>query len=301
MRLLITLSLTFCWQLHAMAQNSWPNDSAFWKFHGSTLIVGTPISDYFIFELNGDTLIGGQTYSKIYKTAENFNPLDNLHPYTYFPRIFYGGIREDDKVVYFYGPSQGESLVFDFKHIVGDTVATVDYFGNPVKVTVLSIDSVQMLDGSYRRRFNFWPDFGAPYIEGIGTQDIFPIYYAMGGPGSTNWQLTCFMDYGNLLYYESATEECSLITSANEIDVSNNRLEVFPNPFSDECRISFGSTIHNAHIRVIDPLGRTVINKEVSQASSLNISGDELKSYGCYLVVLDQEDISVTAKIVFGR
>lgn len=245
--------------------------------------------------------MNGKLYSAIYQTDDEAINIPNNYTYTFQPSHFIGGIREENHVVYLYGSAFGEKLLFDFNHLVGDTVATVDYLGNPISVTLKSIDSVQMLDGTYRRRYNFWPDFGAPYIEGIGTQDIYPIYYAVGGPGSTNWQLTCYIDHGNLLYYQSATEECSLITSANEIDVSNSRLEVFPNPFSDECRISFGSTIHNAHIRVIDALGRTVINKEVSQAPSLNISGEELKSYGCYLVVLDQEDISVTAKIVFGQ
>ena len=109
------------------------------------------IEHYFI---EGDTMISGQNYAKIYR-------------YKNKPE-YIGCFRESGKKIYYTGmdyhffETDSEILLYDFTKALGDTVYTLTSSYN----TIESIDSI-LIGGSYRNRYYLHD--GQQWIEGIGS------------------------------------------------------------------------------------------------------------------------------------
>ena len=194
-------------------------------------IQGSPYVTYkYRLGMIGDTLINSKLYSKVYSlNSESLNILD---------AIYIGAIREENKKIYTVKEDQGETevLLYDFDVEVGDIITSNASFGYMTEpLEVLSIDTIVLLDGTIRKKYNVGPDF---WVEGIGSMSGL---FAPITPMLTNYTapwLKCFNHnqtniYINEYMAELSCESCFCILDTASLDNSQNMI-VYPNPFYDE-------------------------------------------------------------------
>ena len=138
--------------LHSQEFVAFPKDSAQWIYQAYSEY-GT-LTGMRIHSIQGDTIIDGKLYSKYYDEHQHVC----------------GFIREDSNLIFFLPslqclPSQppsttGEVVWMDYNLLEGDTFVFPPYqeglIDPELLITTMGvIDSIQLLDGTYRRRWNF--------------------------------------------------------------------------------------------------------------------------------------------------
>lgn len=205
-----------------------------------------------IYTVEGDTLVAGNTYAKVYRQR-----LEE-------PASLYALVRESDEQVLRYYSNIGESVLYDWSLVVGDTVvvAPEDAMAIGVNdyVVISSIDTITLLDGQERRRWTCdfinlsYPSvhdtvpsvrdtvFGfGQYIEDMGVINQRPIfsplvyyldYFLFLVPRP---DLLCFERQGQLLWTNPDFDACVL--NASENLARDATWSVYPNPVRDQLRI----------------------------------------------------------------
>lgn len=237
--------------------------------------------------LNGDTVVNSIAYHKLFG-------------YSPSPTIV-GGIRNDtvSKKTYFicFNSSSppncsshlSEKILYDFSAGIGDTV----FYGTcGISYIVTSIDSIQLLDGTYRKRFKCNNCFGGEVIEGIGnngnlicgTQD-----------GMAYLSLLCFEQDSTTLYTQSPSmynpaypNSCITLVGMQEQNATFS-LTISPNPFSTQTTLQTDNLLHNATLTVYNSYGQQVKQFVIRNSSSFVIRRDNLPS-GLYFIRLTQDD-----------
>ncbi|MFH1052512.1 MAG: T9SS type A sorting domain-containing protein [bacterium] len=227
----------------------------------------------------GDTVINSKTYHKLYLQRKyvNFTFSCDTCGFVFVldSAFYFMSYREENKIIYFVpqqnafnDPPGTEYPIFDFNLTrVGETILGYEYMFLPygssqdptpipgcgvlqdtVTLTVESIDSVEMSDGSYRRRINFKPlTYGLreSWIEGIGSTKGFGLSLNVTNSNNT---MVCFSHNGiNLETAEILSQQLctrypdSTITFAGRCEYTeptlvedftlDNDKSVFPNPF----------------------------------------------------------------------
>ena len=204
----------------------------------------------------GDTIIGVQTYKKIFHFSTQFG----TGPFW----TAIGRYDTIDKRVYL-GYGLNESILYDFSLQVGDTIRGyhIDLLLAPgvdtVKVDFM--DSI-LLNGVYHRRFNSTPIqiplTGGPirytYIDGIGSPLGFKdICFAF----ECNSSLECVGKTFNQSLYPDSLYHCIYATPTKDITLKNAIL-VYPNPVSEEIRIHSTESVYEIEIR--DMMGRVIFH-----------------------------------------
>ena len=195
-----------------------------------------------------DTIINSRIYKKLYLFNDSVFNINNA--------IYLGGIREENKKIYYLGDTihygkpldcTNEVLLYDFNLNVGDTF----YFGLPQtdslicnnsywNVVVISIDTIN-LGNKLRKRFIF-NDYTTQWIEGIGNVNGLLLSIPPWIPGSVpQGSLICFKQNDTIVYFNSNFSECMPL-NINENNVMNENILVFPNPANDYLIIKSGIT-----------------------------------------------------------
>lgn len=208
-----------------------------------------------IFEFRDTILHNGRIYKRLWSTRDSL--------LTGFEPMGVGFREEAGGKIYRY--QQGlaeEELVYDFSLEPGDEVI----FGGFPFYFVRAVDSVQLADGSQRRRLevvlNAAPSSdGVFWIEGLGSEinTFFPEgSFIIDGYA----HLLCFYQNEELLHsteLANGPEGCyqALVTTEEESKALTWNL--FPNPVSDLLNIRFGQpTTHALHLRLRNHLGQVV-------------------------------------------
>ena len=253
-----------------------------------------------VFRMEGDTLLNGKTYQKIYRY--------------YDPDFSGGGLyhdfyrQEGDKVFVYRAGEEREYLFLDFGLEAGDTMSAnwleKDIPGYPFngkwtfRVNRVS-DTVFANDETPRRCLyvDFLEDqcpimaYRQIWVEGIGTLE-YGIWWnrnviAIGG----RQEMLC-CELGDMLLYQNPRyNTCFMEPTGNEKDGISTPCRLFqnvPNPATGETRIRYelpdGTT--DARIGIYQPDGRAVSLHNLSEAQGeLVIRGGELKP-GMYLYSL---------------
>jgi len=216
-----------------------PTEHAEWNVRfvsgddGASLLDTTMLS----YSLNGDTLLNGINYKKIYSNSGSFN--QPIYQYK-------GGLREENKVVYFlsgqingYGYlsdkgikkmkscggsmaaySDSEIKLYDFNNNqVGDTIS-YNFFPTIIKGT----DSV-LVGNSYRKRYHINGLFSDDYIiEGIGSvvSGIFGSITDIPMCGHYEWEFVCLSQNGETVYKNPEYSECTSYEKWNDNPLRKN-------------------------------------------------------------------------------
>lgn len=270
----------------------------------------------YVYAVVGDTVIDGLQYKLLgYNLAYNWGNSSPEINYPYqFPGQIFGALREDasHKVwfrnfdsllnwigcINFYYPFipftvDSDMLLYDFGLEVGDTAYWTAYEYNVVR----KIDSVQLLDGTWRRAISFdsllafyGPDY---WIEGIGSHwGLFGPYCKEPFEGECS--LNCFKKSDTLVYegysFYSLTDCNHIYTNVFSPTVELDNL-VSPNPATDF--IIFN--LHNfatadCEISIYNSTGQTINHFSSRHSTQLKIPVSEIGNCGMYYYMMKVND-----------
>jgi len=210
-----------------------------------------------------------------------------------------GYLREDTvarKVYYTDLTGDNEILLYDFSLDVGDI-----FQGMLWPLEVLEVDSIQLHDGTLRKRIKLYGEIPQYWIEGIGN--------TWGGLIWTDWNPTAFHESAHLLCYfendsilyrnELFSYDCDYCyISVNTETTGNSPIPKFyPNPFTQKVSIAMDNLLHGETLELeIKTLeGRTVYRETISSNTTLNLS---FLYKGIYLLTLKNKHLQFTEKII---
>lgn len=303
--LISLLSLSFTFGNAQTPYHPFPEDSAQW----SIWVNNTTSIKSFQLKMFGDTLINGINYNKIYKSPYiNYPPLntDTLHCF----------IRQDtaQRKVYVRYPfniynDSSEILLYNFNLHVNDTFnikLIADGTTHPFLVTYV-IDSVQT-NIDFRRQFEFQPvsfpvwgpgcDYGCQWFEGIGNFCNFlyteiPVGYC-DSPNYHQFNTECFWQNG--IYVTGGTYcDYNSPVEVNEPDWQSNKLEIIPNPVTDESAISLQDK-NITEIKIINSSGQVVLKKN-SDINNFKIIANDFKN-GIYILLSNSTNNVYSQKFI---
>lgn len=226
---------------------------------------------YLQYNLAGDTLIDGFVYRKL--MVEEF---------------YQGALREEPGKLLLHLDGV-ETTLLDFTLTVGDTIFFSDCDrNNPDNCQLMrveTIDSVEVLDGSLRKRLNFevyLPNtfntslyYSVSWIDGIGsTWGIIPSGCGVIGGGRSlspvcEQRLVCVQDTNNLLYNNTEDQiwECSersIVSSSRNDRLPEESIMVSPNPALNGVSITAVNDLQFSRLRLQDITGKVLIDQVVS-------------------------------------
>lgn len=292
--LLITYMLAFLANIKGQDYIPFPTSNTVWSEHFRAP-VSTSLTSYYYRNIlaDKDTTIGAKTYHQLFYSHSDTVYSENSSA------VYNGGIRENNRQV-FYLPkdSVNEYLLYDFSLQVGDMIK-YDYsafshqmgLGPMDSLFVSSIDSVLILDGSYRKRIRFSfniddiePIPWASWIEGIGYEMglLIPI-----GDIPTNGQkytLGCLKQNNEIIYYDNLFDNCYPVNQSVFEFSKQNEITISPNPVQDYCKIQWEvNNVQFDRILISDVYGRIVFSEKIDQNNETIIDCRNF-GQGMYLV-----------------
>ncbi len=309
--LLVLLSLLGCVKLSAQEYEYVPfvREGIEWCYFADGWAQTADYDHFYLYKIEGDTLIAGTTYKKC--NSYNVGKNGKLVREGYF--------REENKKVYFlnhestsYG-KDGECLLFDFSPtLVGDTLSwdTIYDTGSLIsKIDTLTID------GTLRKRFEFVEKFdedfyysGYAYTEGIGETGKYEFGISLGaGLLSPFMPLsTCIgCIYHEIVYVKRSTDGVfeylneklynDFLASSIE-SVSSSSLKIAQEAGQWVLTLPPGGK--PCKVEVADAAGRMVWSKSIAgNSGTLNIPTTGFVP-GTYIVVLTAQSGKMTQKVV---
>jgi len=246
-----------------------PHSNAVWNYEYMLICLGWGgiENDSYSYIFSGDTIVGLQSYQKLFipavnvisNTCGNGSTVDITAGYK-------GAIRQDtsNKQIFFLPPSDSvEQLLYDFNMQVGDTVKGYIESYAFQKDIVQSIDSV-LVGSSYRKRWQINPWYGIQFIEGIGST------YGLieKSPGNIidapDYSLTCFSQDGQTLYPDTSSS-CDLIDAIVDKEIESSRPTISPNPFQSNATLlmNVGFEAKNLMLKICNSLGVIVRTENI--------------------------------------
>ena len=246
-----------------------------------------------LYIIQGDTLIGGLSYSKILKTEDSLTSV-------YTETDWF--IRETpDKKVYWLR-SGYELLLYDFGMQVGDTMHS-----GYCEMVLLSIDSVQLSNAEFRQRYNLHLDNSFVekeyvWIEGIGNMNN-PLIPSPCMGGAPWFELLCFEEDGIPRYPEWIEKPCNEVTTNIDSVSQQTNIEVFPNPTTG--RIYIETTLFpQSHftVTVFNSIGQLITSFDIDSFPANRYFFDiNNAANGIYFLVIDDGISQVIKPIVVKR
>ncbi|MFN3300585.1 MAG: T9SS type A sorting domain-containing protein [Sediminibacterium sp.] len=276
-----------------------PLENAVWTevqhiFSNDTIIVH--------YGIIGDTLIKGRSYKKI------FTSKDSAFKETNEDLSYFGALRtEGTKTLVLPKPRYAfdttEYLVYDANFKIGDTL----YYGivnseAGGSVIVNSIDSIQLLDNTIRKRWNFkrtyYRNNGTPtsqdcifsWIEGIGNIKCpFNEPFICAFASRSADRLVSFEENNNQIYTDTQYQDCKLddTVPTNE-QVFTSQLNIFPNPTSGVILIQasqFNNSHQNLTIKIVNLAGKLIFNDRVGFNGIFELNIEQVPA-GIYLIII---------------
>lgn len=298
MKNIITFLIIFLLANCSFAQTyiPFPSDAAQWNqlntwWEGGQW--GTFHTFNYQYRLMGDTVIKGNTYSKVYRLVNELYP------------DYIGSLREDDNKNIFFYPFESymepnisfpndtaEYLLYSFNNLEVGTILSINSYDN---IEVVAIDSI-LLQDVYHKRYRITGNgmAGLEYwIEGIGsTSELFSNYT---NEFESEFYTLCFKPDLIDTYYISSPDDynwCTYNVGINEIDL--NRFSVSPNPAHDNILIK-GEIPEKLNYAITDLVGNILIKGSYSANSPIGIA--ELKP-GIYALTICSNQTTYNIKFI---
>lgn len=275
--LFLFLSLIIFFNITVKSQKyfPFPTENVNWNVYLESSCDESPPDTILLrYTIHGDTTINEILYNNMcLEYGDTSNPVINS----------IGGLREDDKKVYFIGKDfigydhYEEVLLYDFSKQIGDTIK---HSSDGIFYSVIEdIDSIN-INGSYRKRFqvnNHWfyhnPDY---IIEGIGSVQNGLLGHITMIPtcGYHYWEHICFREQGIVKYLNPSFQDCfpkNLIALLYKIDFKKD-IQIFPNPTNDLLIVENNINNKTLLLKIYDVNGR-LLNQEtlITRKSIINM------------------------------
>lgn len=249
---------------------------------------------------DNDTTINGKLYHKLYNSEDTI----------FTEKELCGGIREENKKVYFYAldslsyPMEQtipgtEYLLYDFSLKVGDIITRDSFRISGPDLFVSKIDSI-LIGTEYRKSITFDNVWYLTWVEGIGSlRGII----TMNGPYPTGYgsmnNLICFRQNNEILYHNSGYDDCFYKNDYNSINGNKavKEITIEPNPVSTTCKLSY--TENYNQIQIVNMFGIVVREYNVNGQTSTIVDRNGLPS-GIYFIKLNGHGVvGATIKAIF--
>lgn len=300
-RILATLLIIYPLLLSAQTVDHFASESSKW-FVAESYGNGSPQNPSFIetvttvYGFNGDTLIGGDTWLKMYSTSDS----------SFTANLEYEGlIHSENGVVLFQDTANMIDTLYDFNLEVGDSVL-YDFYGMVDEyIEVIDADSIS-INGEMYNRLAFdepqqpqaFTNLYEYWIDGIGSVHG-PLFPHQPRVFSTEFPqslyLTC-SHVNEILYYENEFYDNCVVN----IILSNEKMEmvdftVYPNPSSDQIFVRQPHS-NTGSYSVQDMFGKKILFGQLeSNNQAVDIS--ELKS-GIYFLTITIDSGTLAKQIV---
>lgn len=278
--------ILFCLVSFAAKSQNYLNESCIWKIKDYAYVDLVFFnSDYYDY-INGDTLIGGIDYYKLYRkgtTISGFSQTDSM--FINDINDYLGAIREEDETwEWIEKDSLTPKVLFNFNLEEGDSVK----FNNENYNLILS-DSI-FHDGVYKKVYNLEGTI-IDLIEGVGfiTGPVSPLIkiesisyiqcFSKNGE-SLNPDLSEFESKFDDVFFEDIDFCEEVLSQTNGVNTPAIDVLIYPNPFADKISIEADFDIES--IRISNSFGKIVYEKEgsVDKINLENLGG------GLYFVLI---------------
>lgn len=254
----LLIGLVFGVYLSVSGQN-FPTDSAYWKERYYDIeCLNLPFCYEYQYFLQGDTLIGNNTYNKIYKTFRYFN--STYYDFGYQGAIYYDD--EADKVYWRQAAASKDTLLYDFNLSVGDTLPETFLYSSDMGL-IIRIDSIDTIVNNNKSIVRYHMDnagWGGAYIlHGIGStlgllEPIFPFFESEN-------HLSCFQNYTDSISYPGPDyQNCEIFTTVKDYPYSHGEVIVYPNPANGILNIDHAS---GSHVQIFSITGLLISESEI--------------------------------------
>jgi hypothetical protein len=266
-------------------------------------------SIYYVYFIEGDTLLANRTYKKLYYNSKLENTYFGTYPYPQYCMICntnacsgpqyqlhrYAGALRDSALKVFFFPATytAEQVLYDFDLDLGDTLPRTLVYDSTYRVARL--DTVQI--GTQQRRRFFcvndcgWPDTNT-IIEGIGQEQgpITPMICFF----EDIWELECYSEGGFTVYTAPNTPDCNLLVgTAGDQAQSEPGLIIFPNPVQGRLNISLPG-VFNGRVNIYNLLSQQVDSRAYT---GLPVDVSSLDA-GIYLLEFETGSKRLTARFI---
>ena len=228
----------------------------------SWIEVRTNLMDSTIFEIttykvDGDTMIGDKSYSKVFRN-DKFNCV----------------LRESkDHKIYNYIPNLGrEILIYDFEWYPGKTLyfQMEDELDTTFHIQAVigdAIDSIQLLDGNYYQYLKLSEDCGL--IRGIGSTHGFFIGSTYVPSDGSQFSLLCFYIDDALVYSNPNSNYCNT-NSINDV-TADLKIKLYPNPSNCIITVEFPENLDVVTFKIFDTKGSLIKIYDVRNKNKIEV------------------------------
>lgn len=295
--LFISLSIKAqTWVYHPFPQTNsyWDLSQSYYCWTG----VPTQIGQYYSIFVSNDTLIGTETYHKLFIPYLKSDST-GCSSASVTQGIYRGCIREDNaaKKVYYIQPMLStEKLLYDFNLQVGDTVfGQLETLGP--KDTVISIDSIETWGsgGGWVKRWLINSCYNIYIIEGVGS--TYGVIEPSPGCGPDNMErdiMCAVCQTSTSGFYYPAITDCDMITSINSVSEEIN-FEIFPNPSNGSFQIDLKNNLFQELI-ISNLLGEIILKEKIRSMNNVSINNLDNGIY--ILTIVDIDGKKVNRKII---
>lgn len=213
-----------------------------------------PTTSTYVYYLNADTLIGGNTFHRVFSRGETYEngptPIATWDSHTGYY------LRQEDRNIRFYNNQIGvDSLLVSYDYQIGDTVKgyvfqTCGYHQD----TIQKIDSI-LINSEYRKVFYLDTISGPVITEGIGHQIeidvptgefIEPLCAGIG----SDFSIHCF-GFGDIPYWDSQGTNGNCYLNVSIEKSQKMTFDIFPNPATHQIQIITHGEVNSISIRTI--------------------------------------------------
>lgn len=287
MKKLLTFSMLivlFSCSLSAQSDNTFVTEGKVW----SQVEWNNSEQAFTVFtRFQGDTIISGQLYMIVSQSSDSMQ----------LNWMTVGAIRENETHQVYYYNFFEEYLLYDFSLTAGENFSA-EINGCQINMPLASIDTIQLLNGENRLRYNFTGQYWEQWIEGIGSS---------WGPlsvghldCSSDWymSLNCFTENDTLKYRNSQYDDCYvLITGIAEFQ-NTMEFSINPNPFNQYATLKSSSDLSGCEVSIYSTSG--ILQKKYSYLSGQEvvINRDNLKAGLYFLHIHDDTGVRAVRKIL---
>lgn len=289
-----------------------PLENTFWSthyYHIGEQIFWLPYHTT-TFHFEGDTLIDGISYNKLYANTDTIDTGHQLLEVDEYRGAFH---QTSDHVTFI---SKGEleiDTLYDYRLSIGDTMAMISQLPDVecpawedcVAIRLVSIDSIVLVDGQLRKRFNFGVFEGEnslghshSWIEGVGSTlgllndptDVLRLHY--DSQSAHPWrQLLCFESNGEILYVgDQFNGTCNRIRGrvVSTQDLELAQFKIYPNPCSSTLVIEDSKRNAQAYFKLMNLGGAILQSGKINTRSGTEIQLSGLQT-GLYILGIENK------------
>lgn len=233
------------------------------------------------YKFQGDTTVGTNLYKKLYISSDSAHSSWSM----------IGAMREELNQKVYFSDLTDEYLFYDFTLTAGE-IYYANIRGCQFEMTLESIDSVELLNGEIRKRYNFSNWNIEQWIEGIGSlKGLLNIGVDMC-MSDVYIDLNCFTENDTLKYKNTSFTSCFYSTVGLANDIQEENITLYPNPLTTASILRSTIFLADFELKIYNISGKLVRKVANLSGQEFLIERNNLNS-GLYFIQLTKNNNSL--------